>query len=62
MILKKGASQATKSEGSVVDVVDYIDKLSNLLMWLQDPMTSEDLAQACSLLVNIEDLARIKNK
>ena len=56
------ARQTGRSEGSVVDVVDYIDKLSNLLMWLQDPMTSEDLAQACSLLVNIEDFARTKNK
>ena len=56
------ARQATGSEGGVVNVGDSIDKLSNLLMWLQDRMTSEDLAQACSLLLNIEDLARIKNK
>ena len=56
------ASQATGSEGGVVDVGVSIRKLSELLMWLQDPMTSADLAQACSLLVNIEDLARIKKK
>ena len=54
--------QISGSEGCVVDVGDYIQELSNLLGFLQDLMTSEDLAQACSLLVNIEDLARIKNK
>ena len=56
------AMQTGRSEGGVVHVGDSIDNLSNLLKHLQDPMTSEDLAQACSLLVNIEDLARIKNK
>ena len=52
--------QTSGSEGRVVHVGDYIDKLSCLLMWLQDPMTSEDLAQASSLLRKIEELAHVK--
>ena len=52
--------QTRGSEGGVVDVGDIIARLSDLLEWLQDPMTSEDLAQASSLLRKIEELAHVK--
>ena len=54
-------NQARDSEGEI-RVGDLIHKLSGLLMWLQDPMTGEDLAKAHSLLKNIEDMAHIEDK
>ena len=54
-------NQARDSEGEI-RVGDLIHKLSGLLMWLQDPMTGEDLAKACSLLRKIEKLAKIKDE
>jgi len=47
---------------NVIEIGDSISKLSHLLMWLQDPMTSEDLAKAHSLLKNIEEVAQVKDK
>ena len=52
--------QTSGSEGGVVNVGGFIEELSILLMQLQDPMTSEDLALACSLLRKIEELAHVK--
>ena len=54
------ARQISGSEGSVVNVGVSIRRLSHLLKLLQDPMTSEDLAQASSLLRKIEELAHVK--
>ena len=47
--------------GGVVNVGESINKLSDLLMRLQDPMTGPDLAKACSLLKNIEQLAHFES-
>ena len=57
--LRKQASG--ENEGGVVNVGDSIDKLSGLLKRLQDLMTDRDLAIACSLLKNIEQLAHFKS-
>ena len=48
--------------GNVINVTDSIHKLSHLLMCLQDQMTGEGLAKACSLLKKIEKLAKITEK
>ena len=48
--------------GNVINVSDSIAKLSYLLDWLQDPMTGEDLAEACSLLKKIEKLAKVNDQ
>ena len=53
------ARQTSGSEGAVVNVGGFIKRLSALLQWLQDPMTSADLAQASSLLRNMEELAHV---
>ena len=45
--------------GGVVNVGESINKLSDLLMRLQDWMTSADLAAACSLLRSIEEMTQI---
>ena len=50
-----------ESEGGVVNLGDSIHKLSNLLMWLQDPMIEPDLAKAGSLLKKIEQLAHFES-
>ena len=50
-----------ESEGCVVNVGDSIKGLSNLVMFLQDLMTGPDLAKACSLLKNIEQLAHFES-
>ena len=50
-----------ESEGGVVNVHNSIDKLSHLLVLLQDPMTGHDLAKACFLLKNIEQLAHFES-
>ena len=51
-----------KQTSEVINVSYSIYKLSDLLGWLQDPMTGEDLAKACSLLRKIEKLAKIKDE
>ena len=51
-----------KQTSEVINVSSSINWLDNLLMWLQDPMTGEDLAKACSLLRKIEKLAKIKDE
>ena len=53
--------QASESEGGVVNVGDSIQKLSDLFDFLQDSMTGPDLAKACSLLKNIEQLAHFES-
>ena len=50
-----------KQSSEVINVSDSIGHLSDLLEWLQDPMTGEDLAKASSLLKKIEKLAKIKD-
>ena len=50
-----------KQTSEVINVSYSIDMLGALLMHLQDPMTNEDLAKACSLLKNIEERARISH-
>ena len=55
--MKKGDSE---SEEGVINVGDFIRKLSHLLKHLQDPMSEADLAQASSLLRKIEELAHVK--
>ena len=50
-----------ESEGGVVNVGDSIKELSELFDFLQDPMTGPDLAKACSLLKNIEQLAHFES-
>ena len=55
--MKKGDSE---SEESVINVGDFIRKLSHLLKHLQDPMSEADLKQACFLLRKIEMLAQVK--
>ena len=51
-----------RGAGGVVNVGESIDWLSGLLMWLQDRMTSADLATACSLLRSIEEMAQIEEE
>ena len=46
----------------MVNVGESINKLSDLLMRLQDWMTSADLAAACSLLRSIEEMTKIKEE
>ena len=55
--MKKGDSE---SEEGVINVGDFIRKLSHLLKHLQDPMSEADLRQSCSLLRKIEKLAQAK--
>ena len=55
--MKKGDSES--GEG-VINVGDFIRKLSHLLKHLQDPMSEADLRQACFLLRKIERLAQAK--
>lgn len=55
--MKKGDNE---SEESVINVGDFIRKLSHLLKYLQDPMSEADLRQACFLLRKIEKLAQAK--
>ena len=59
-----GTTQASESGagGGVVNVGESINKLSDLLMRLQDWMTSADLAAACSLLRSIEEMTKIKEE
>ena len=55
--MKKGGSE---SEESVINIGDFIRKLSHLLKQLQDPMSEANLRQACFLLRKIEKLAQVK--
>ena len=55
--MKKGESE---SEEGVINVGDFIRKLSHLLKHLQDPMSEADLRQAGFLLRKIEKLAQAK--
>ena len=59
--LRKQAGESGAG-GGVVKVGESIDRLSALLMRLQDPMTSADLAAACSLLRSIEEMTKIKEE
>ena len=52
--------QDNESEEGVINVGDFIRKLSHLLKHLQDPMSEADLRQSCSLLRKIEKLAQAK--
>ena len=56
--LRKQAGESGAG-GGVVNVGESINKLSDLLMRLQDWMTSADLAAACSLLRSIEEMTQI---
>ena len=57
-----GRKQGRKQTSDVINVSALIDMLSDLLDYLQDPMTGENLAKACSLLKKIEKLAKIKDE
>ena len=57
--LRKQAGESGAS-GGVVNVGESIQRLSDLLDFLQDQMTSADLAAACSLFRSIEKMAKIK--
>ena len=52
--------QAGQGEEGVINVGDFIRKLSHLLKHLQDPMSEANLRQACFLLRKIEKLAQVK--
>ena len=58
----KGLRKQARDSDKEIRVGDLIANLSGLLMRLQDPMTGEDLAKACSLLKNIEEMAHIEDK
>merc|ERR1712032_1191599 len=58
----EGLRNQARDSYEVITVGDLIHQLSNRLMWLQDPITGEDLAKAHSLLKNIEELARIEDE
>ena len=57
----KGLREQAKHE-NVIEIGVSIYWLSGLLIWLQDPITSEDLAKAHSLLKQIEEMAQVKDK
>ena len=59
--LRKQASESVAG-GGVVNVGDSIQRLSDLLDWLQDRMTGADLATAGSLLRSMEEMAQIKEE
>ena len=64
LVMKRGVVSLERrdsgGEEGVINVGDFIRKLSHLLKHLQDPMSEADLRQAGFLLRKIEMLAQVK--